>query len=111
MLTRYGQGLGEDTDVYKRMKAQGFIIPGEVWTDFLIPRPQTAYWSELNKGIFQGRVEVVVDGRFRAGVLTCSKGKTDVSGKRRVGAVMLIPLYVTKAIYEGQRATPIGSAW
>ena len=45
--------FGEDTDVYKRMKAQALLIPGEVWTDFFNPRAQTTFWSELNKGIFQ----------------------------------------------------------
>ncbi|MGA8309123.1 MAG: TIM-barrel domain-containing protein, partial [Terriglobales bacterium] len=53
MLISVWSRFGEDTDVYKRMKAQGFIIPGEVWTDFFNPKAQTAYWSELNKGIFQ----------------------------------------------------------
>ena len=45
-----------------------------------------------------------MDGRVRAGVRH-PQGPPDVSGKRRVGAQCLSALYVTKAIYEGQRST------
>jgi len=95
--------FGEDTDVYKRMKAQGFLVPGEVWTDFFNPAAQTAYWSELNKGIFQ----VGMDGWW----MDASEPEFDVLKGRQtfLGSGESVrnayPLYVTKAIYEGQRAT------
>lgn len=103
MLISVWSRFGEDTDVYKRMKAQGFIIPGEVWTDFFNPAAQTAYWSELNKGIFQ----VGMDGWW----MDASEPEFDVLKGRQtfLGSGESVrnayPLYVTKAIYEGQRAT------
>jgi alpha-D-xyloside xylohydrolase len=103
MLISVWSRFGEDTDVYKRMKAQGFLIPGEVWTDFFNPAAQTAYWSELNKGIFQ----VGMDGWW----MDASEPEFDVLKGRQtfLGSGESVrnayPLYVTKAIYEGQRAT------
>ena len=102
MLISVWSRFGEDTDVYKRMKAQGFLIPGEVWTDFFNPAAQTAYWSELNKGIFQ----VGMDGWW----MDASEPEFDVLKGRQtfLGSGESVrnayPLYVTKAIYEGQRA-------
>ena len=95
--------FGEDTDVYKRMKAQALLIPGEVWTDFFNPKAQTTFWSELNKGIFQ----VGMDGWW----MDASEPEFDIlKGKQTfLGSGESVrnayPLYVTKAIYEGQRAT------
>jgi alpha-D-xyloside xylohydrolase len=95
--------FGEDTDVYKRMKDQALLIPGEVWTDFFNPRAQTTFWSELNKGIFQ----VGMDGWW----MDASEPEFDIlKGKQTfLGSGESVrnayPLYVTKAIYEGQRAT------
>jgi len=103
MMISIWSRFGEDTDVYKRMKAQGFLIPGEVWTDFFNPGAQKAFWSELNKGIFQ----VGMDGWW----MDASEPEFDVlKGKQTfLGSGESVrnayPLYVTKAIYEGQRAT------
>ena len=85
------------------MKAQALLIPGEVWTDFFNPRAQTTFWSELNKGIFQ----VGMDGWW----MDASEPEFDIlKGKQTfLGSGESVrnayPLYVTKAIYEGQRAT------
>ncbi len=95
--------FGEDTEVYKRMKAQGLLIPGEVWTDFFNPKAQSAFWSELNQGIFQ----VGMDGWW----MDASEPEFDILKGRQtfLGSGESVrnayPLYVTKAIYEGQRAT------
>ena len=103
MLISIWSKFGEDTDVYKRMKAQGLLIPGEVWTDFFNPAAQTTFWSELNKGIFQDGM----DGWW----MDASEPEFDVlKGKQTfLGSGESVrnayPLYVTKAIYEGQRAT------
>jgi alpha-D-xyloside xylohydrolase len=103
MLISIWSRFGQETDVYKRMKAQGFLIPGEVWTDFFNPAAQKAFWSELNKGIFQ----VGMDGWW----MDASEPEFDVlKGKQTfLGSGESVrnayPLYVTKAIYEGQRAT------
>jgi len=103
MLISIWSKFGEDTDVYKRMKAQGLLIPGEVWTDFFNPAAQTTFWSELNKGIFQ----TGMDGWW----MDASEPEFDIlKGKQTfLGSGESVrnayPLYVTKAIYEGQRAT------
>ena len=103
MLISIWSKFGDDTDVYKRMKAKCLLIPGEVWTDFFNPEAQTTFWSELNKGIFQ----IGMDGWW----MDASEPEFDVlKGKQTfLGSGESVrnayPLYVTKAIYEGQRAT------
>ena len=103
MLISIWSRFGEDTDVYKRMKAQDLLIPGTPWTDFFNPAAQKAFWSELNKGIFQDGM----DGWW----MDASEPEFDVlKGKQTfLGSGESVrnayPLYVTKAIYEGQRAT------
>ena len=103
MLISIWSKFGEDTDVYKLMKAQGLLIPGEVWTDFFNPAAQTTFWSELNKGIFR----FGMDGWW----MDASEPEFDVLKGRQtfLGSGESVrnayPLYVTKAIYEGQRAT------
>lgn len=103
MLISVWSRFGEDTDIYKRMKAQGFLLPGLPWTDFFNPAAQTAFWSELNKGLFQGGM----DGWW----MDASEPEFDVlKGKETfLGSGESVrnayPLYVTKAMYEGQRST------
>ena len=95
--------FGEDTDAYKRMKAQGLLLPGLPWTDFFNPAAQAAFWSELNKGLFPDGI----DGWW----MDASEPEFDVlKGKQTfLGSGESVrnayPLYVTKAIYEGQRST------
>ena len=101
MLISIWSRFGEDTDVYKRMAAQSLLIPGTPWTDFLNPKAQTTFWSELNQGIFR----YGMDGWW----MDASEPEFDVlKGKQTfLGAGESVrnayPLYVTKAIYEGQR--------
>lgn len=103
MLISIWSRFGEDTDVYKRMSAQNLLIPGTPWTDFFNPKAQTTFWSELNKGIFQDGM----DGWW----MDASEPEFDVlKGKQTfLGSGESVrnayPLYVTKAIYQGQRAT------
>ena len=102
MLISIWSRFGEETDIYKRMKAQDFLISGTPWTDFFNPGSQKAFWSELNKGIFQDGM----DGWW----MDASEPEFDVlNGKqtflgRGESVRNAYPLYVTKAIYEGQRA-------
>ncbi|HKM83780.1 MAG TPA: TIM-barrel domain-containing protein [Candidatus Acidoferrum sp.] len=103
MLISVWSRFGEDTDVYKRMSARSFLISGEPWTDFFNPEAQTAFWSELKNGIFQDGM----DGWW----MDASEPEGDVlKGKKTfLGSGDSVrnayPLYVTNAIYEGQRAT------
>ncbi|MGE5082423.1 MAG: TIM-barrel domain-containing protein, partial [Acidobacteriota bacterium] len=95
--------FGEDTDVYKRMKAQSFLIPGEPWTDFFNPAAQRAFWSELKKGIFEDGMD--------SWWMDASEPEFDILKDKQtfLGSGNSVrnayPLYVTKAIYEGQRST------
>lgn len=103
MMISIWSRFGEDTDVYKRMKAQSLLIPGEPWTDFFNPAAQTAFWSELKNGIF--------DDGMDAWWMDASEPEFDVLKDKQtfLGSGNSVrnayPLYVTKAIYEGQRST------
>lgn len=103
MMISVWSRFGEDTDVYKRMKAHDFLVPGTVWTDFFNPAAQSAFWSALKEGIFQDGID--------AWWMDASEPEFDVlKGKQTfLGSGESVrnayPLYVTKAIYEGQRAS------
>jgi alpha-D-xyloside xylohydrolase len=95
--------FGEDSDVYKRMSAKSLLVTGTPWTDFFNPEAQKAFWSELKQGIF----DYGLDGWW----MDASEPEFDILKGRRtfLGSGESVrnayPLYVTKAIYEGQRAT------
>jgi alpha-D-xyloside xylohydrolase len=103
MMVSVWSKFGEDTDVYQRMSAQSLLIPGTPWTDFFNPKAQAAFWSELKHGLFQDGI----DGWW----MDASEPEFDVLKGRQtfLGSGESVrnayPLYVTKAIYEGQRAT------
>ena len=95
--------FGEDSDIYKRMSAKSLLIPGTPWTDFFNPEAQKTFWAELKTGIF----DYGLDGWW----MDASEPEFDIlkghqtflgSGESVRNAY---PLYVTKAIYEGQRST------
>lgn len=95
--------FGEDSDVYKRMSAKSLLVQGTPWTDFFNPEAQKAFWSELKKGIF----DLGLDGWW----MDASEPEFDILKGRQtfLGSGESVrnayPLYVTKSIYEGQRAT------
>lgn len=94
--------FGEDTDVYQRMKTQSFLIPGEQWTDFFNPAAQAAFWSELKNGIFaDGMDGWWMDASEPEGDALKDKQTFLGDGSSVRNAY---PLYVTKAIYDEQRA-------
>ncbi len=95
--------FGEDSDIYKRMSAKSLLVPGTNWTDFFNPEAQKTFWAELKTGIF----DYGLDGWW----MDASEPEFDIlkghqtflgSGESVRNAY---PVYVTKAIYEGQRAT------
>ncbi|HEV8369343.1 MAG TPA: TIM-barrel domain-containing protein [Pyrinomonadaceae bacterium] len=103
MMISVWSKFGENTDVYKRMAASSLLIPGDSWMDFFNPQAQTTFWSELKKSMF----DIGVDGWW----MDASEPEYDAlkdketflgSGNSLRNAY---PLYVTKAIYEGQRTT------
>ncbi len=95
--------FGEDSDVYKRMNAKKLLIRGTDWMDFFNPEGQIAFWSEVNKGLF-------VDG-LDGWWMDAAEPEFDILKGRQtfLGSGESVrnayPLYVTKAIYEGQRGT------
>jgi alpha-D-xyloside xylohydrolase len=103
MMISIWSRFGEDTDVYKKMTAKSYIVPGTPWTDFFNPAAQSTFWSELNDGIF-------ADG-MDAWWMDASEPEFDVLKDKQtfLGSGNSVrnayPLYVTKAIYEGQRST------
>ena len=103
MLISIWSRFGEDTDVYKRMSAKSLLISGTPWTDFFNPEAQTTFWSELKRGISDDGM----DGWW----MDASEPEFDVLKDKQtfLGSGESVrnayPLYVTKAIYEGQRAT------
>lgn len=103
MMISVWSRFGEETDVYRRMRDRSFLVPGTSWTDFFNPEAQSAFWSELKSGIFQDGM----DGWWMDASepeFDVLKGKQTFLG-RGESLRNAYPLYVTKAIYEGQRAT------
>jgi alpha-D-xyloside xylohydrolase len=95
--------FGEDSDIYERMSAKSLLVPGTPWADFFNPETQKTFWSELKQGIF----DYGLDGWW----MDASEPEFDIlkghqtflgSGESVRNAY---PLYVTKAIYEGQRGS------
>ena len=104
MLISVWSKFGEDTDVYKRMAAKSLLIAGsDSWMDFFNPQARATFWSELKNGIFQKGI----DGWW----MDASEPEYDaLNGKQTFAGDgnsvrNAYPLYVTQAIYEGQRAT------
>jgi len=103
MLISVWSKFGENTDVYKRMRAKSLLIPGDSWMDFFNPQARTAFWSELKNGIFQNGM----DGWW----MDASEPEYDALKDKQIflgdgnSVRNAYPLYVTQAMYEGQRAT------
>jgi alpha-D-xyloside xylohydrolase len=103
MMISVWSRFGEDTDVYKRMQARSLLIPGTPWMDFFNPEARKAFWAELDKELFKDGMD--------SWWMDASEPEFDVlKGKQTfLGSGESVrnayPLYVTQAIYEGQRAT------
>ena len=95
--------FGEDSGIYKRMSAKSLLVPGTPWMDFFNPEGQRTFWAELKTGLF----DYGLDGWW----MDASEPEFDILKGRQtfLGSGESVrnayPLYVTKAIYEGQRAT------
>jgi alpha-D-xyloside xylohydrolase len=103
MLISVWSKFGENTDVYKRMAAKSLLIPGDSWMDFFNPQARTSFWAELKNGIFQDGM----DGWWMDASepeYDALKGKHTFLGDGE-SLRNAYPLYVTQAMYEGQRAT------
>ncbi len=103
MMISVWSRFGEETDIYKRMRSQSLLIQGTPWMDFFNPKAQKTFWDELHKGLFEDGMD--------SWWMDASEPEFDVlKGKQTfLGSGESVrnayPLYVTKAIYEGQRST------
>jgi alpha-D-xyloside xylohydrolase len=103
MLISVWSKFGENTDVYKRMAAKSLLIPGDSWMDFFNPLARTTFWSELKNGMFQDGM----DGWW----MDASEPEYDALKSKQTflgdgeSVRNAYPLYVTQAMYEGQRTT------
>jgi alpha-D-xyloside xylohydrolase len=95
--------FGEDTDISKRMSGKSLLVPGTPWIDFFNPEAQAEFWSEVNSGLFK----YGLDGWW----MDASEPEFDILKDRQTflgrgeSVRNAYPVYVTKAIYQGQRAT------
>jgi alpha-D-xyloside xylohydrolase len=103
MLISVWSKFGENTDVYNRMAAKSLLIPGDAWVDFFNPQARTAFWSELKDGVFQTGMDGWWMDASEPEYDALKDKQTFLGGGNSVRNAY--PLYVTKAIYEGQRAT------
>jgi alpha-D-xyloside xylohydrolase len=103
MMISVWSRFGEDTDIYKKMSAQSLLVQGTPWTDFFNPKAQTGFWSGLKGELFKDGIDAwwmdASEPEF-----DILKGKQTFLGSGE-SARNAYPLYVTKAIYEGQRST------
>jgi len=95
--------FGEDTEVYKAMSATSFLIPGTTWTDFFNPEARSGFWSQLKNGIFQDGMDAWWMDATEPEFDVLKGAETFLGPGESVRNAY--PLFVTKAIYEGQRAT------
>jgi alpha-D-xyloside xylohydrolase len=95
--------FGEETDVYKAMNAGSFLIPGTPWTDFFNPEARSAFWSQLRNGLFQDGMDAWWMDATEPEFDVLKGAETFLGPGDSVRNAY--PLFVTKAIYEGQRAT------
>lgn len=108
--------FGVQTDVNREFEKDGFVLrsaastgePGESketenWADLFNPKAQSAYWADLNKGLFRDGM----DGWW----LDASEPEGDPlkNDETYLGPGRTVrnafPLFETGAVYKGQRAT------
>lgn len=103
MMISVWSRFGEDTDIFKKMAAESLLVPGTPWTDFFNPEARKAFWSGLKSGLFADGID--------AWWMDASEPEFDILKGKQIflGSGESVrdayPLYVTKAIYEGQRST------
>jgi len=91
------------TDIFKKMQSQSFLVPDTEWFDAFNPKARELFWSSMRDGIFQHGT----DGWW----LDATEPEFDILKDKQtyLGAGNYVrnayPLFVTEAVYEGQRAT------
>ena len=91
------------TDIYKQMKARSLLVPGSEWFDAFNPQARALFWSSMRERLFQ----LGVDGWW----LDATEPEGDILKNNQTfmgpGNALrnAYPLYVTRAVFQGQRET------
>jgi alpha-D-xyloside xylohydrolase len=91
------------TDVRKDEEKNGGMVPGTEWFDAFNPKARQIYWKHMNAGLFS----VGVDGFWQ----DATEPESDclLNNKIYLGEsdvyLNSYPLFVNRAVYEGQRST------
>ncbi|MBS1566779.1 MAG: glycosyl hydrolase family 31, partial [Bacteroidetes bacterium] len=91
------------SEVVKDYVSKGLYIPGSLWIDIFNPETQKTHWSALNKNLFSYGVD--------SWWMDATEPENDaLAGKQTYYGAgnfyrLTYPLFVSKTVYEGQRAT------
>jgi alpha-D-xyloside xylohydrolase len=97
------ENLDKKSEVAKEYLAKDLYIPSSVWIDIYKPETQKTHWNALNKNLFS----LGVDSWW----MDATEPENDgLVGKQTYFGLgnfyrLTYPLFVSKAIYEGQRET------
>jgi alpha-D-xyloside xylohydrolase len=97
------ENLDKKSDVAKEYLAKDLYIPNSPWIDIYNPETQKTHWNALNKNLFS----LGVDSWW----MDATEPENDaLAGKQTYFGLgdfyrLTYPLFVSKAIYEGQRQT------
>ncbi|HTM91441.1 MAG TPA: TIM-barrel domain-containing protein, partial [Flavisolibacter sp.] len=97
------ENLDKKSDVAKEYLAKDLYIPNSPWIDIYNPETQKTHWNALNKNLFS----LGVDSWW----MDATEPENDaLAGKQTYFGLgdfyrLTYPLFVSKAVYEGQRAT------
>ena len=97
------ENLDKKSEVAKEYLAKGLYLPNSPWIDIYKPQAQKTHWNVLDKNLFR----LGVDSWW----MDATEPENDaLAGKQTYFGLgefyrLTYPLFVSKAVYEGQRAT------
>ncbi|TDD99487.1 glycoside hydrolase family 31 protein [Flavobacterium cellulosilyticum] len=97
------ENLNKDSEIAKEYLAKNLFIPNSPWIDIYNPEAQKTHWNALNKNLFS----LGVDSWW----MDATEPENDaLKGKQTFFGLgdfyrLTYPLFVSKAVYEGQRNT------
>ena len=97
------ENLDKKSEVAKEYLAKDLYLPNSPWIDIYKPQTQKTHWNVLNKNLFR----LGVDSWW----MDATEPENDaLAGKQTYFGLgefyrLTYPLFVSKAVYEGQRAT------
>lgn len=97
------ENLAKNSEVAKEYVDKNLFIPNSPWVDIFNPEAQKTHWNALNKNLFSYGVD--------SWWMDATEPENDaLKGKNTFFGLgdfyrLTYPLYVSKAVYEGQRST------